>query len=206
MKRYGMVIDLRLCISCNACTVACKAEHGTGPGVFWCKVLEKETGKYPKVRRLFIPVLCNHCADPPCEKVCPTGATFIDEQGFVQIDARRCMGCSACILACPYDARTLVEEERFYFPDTPIPHGVDELRGQKGVVQKCTFCAERLQRGEVPACVEACPTSCRIFGDVNDPNSEVAQAIQKERCFRLLEESETDPSCWYIRWMPSQRP
>ncbi len=200
MKRYGMLIDLRLCIACNACTVACKAEHGTQPGVFWCKVLEKEEGTYPDVKRLFVPVLCNHCDDAPCEAACPTGATYKTEDGLVLIDYDKCMGCSACILACPYDARTFIEEERFYFPDTPIPHSVDELRGHKGIVQKCTFCSERLKRGEEPACVEVCPTSCRIFGDLNDPASDISRALKESPCFRMLDSLGTNPATYYIRF------
>ncbi|MFH1137868.1 MAG: 4Fe-4S dicluster domain-containing protein [Pseudomonadota bacterium] len=199
MKKYGMIIDLRLCIACNACTISCKAEHGSGPGVFWCKVLEHESGTYPKVKRLFLPVLCNHCENAPCEAACPTGATHRTADGLVLIDYDRCMGCGACVLACPYDARTLVEEERFYFPNTPLPHGVDELRGQTGVVQKCTFCAERLDQGRVPACVEVCPTSCRVFGDLNDPSSEASKLRHGHNCFRLLEDRKTEPSTYYIK-------
>lgn len=199
MKKYGLVIDLKICIACNACTMACKAENGTGPGVFWCKVLEQETGDYPKIKRLFVPVLCNHCEDAPCENACPTGATYRTGDGLVQIDYDKCMGCSACILACPYDARTFVEKEEFYFPDTPIPCESNELRGRKGVVQKCTLCAKRLEQGRVPACVEICPTSCRVFGDVNDPESEVSLMLKTEDCFRLLEDQDTGPSVYYIR-------
>jgi Fe-S-cluster-containing dehydrogenase component len=200
MKRYGMLIDLRLCIGCNACTVACKAEHGTQPEVFWCKVLEKEEGTYPAVKRLFVPVLCNHCDNPPCEAVCPTEATYKTEEGLVLIDYDKCMGCSACILACPYDARTFIEEERFYFPGTPIPHSVDELRGRKGIVQKCTLCSDRLKRGEEPACVEVCPPSCRIFGDLNDPASAISQALKENSCFRMLESLGTNPATYYIQF------
>ncbi len=199
MMRYGMVIDLRLCISCNACTMACKAAHGTQPGVFWCKVLEKESGKYPNVTRLFVPMLCNHCADPPCERVCPTGATHIAEDGLVLIDYDKCIGCRACIPACPYDARSYVKEELFYFPDTPLPHDVAELRGLKGVVQKCNFCADRLKKGEVPACVEVCPTSCRVFGDLSDPESEISILIKRRHGYQLLQTKGTDPSVYYVR-------
>ena len=116
MARYGMVIDLKLCIGCNACTMACKAEHGTQPGVFWGRVLEKEWGKYPKVTRLFMPVLCYHCSDPLCVAVCPTGASHKTEEGLVLIDYDKCAGCRACIANCPYPARTYASKRRFYFP------------------------------------------------------------------------------------------
>ena len=199
MKRYGMVIDLKLCIDCNACTMACKAAHGTQPGVFWNKVLEKESGKYPNVTRLFIPVLCNHCQKPLCETVCPTGATFTNEDGLVLIDYDKCIGCKACLSACPYEARTYIDKERFYFPDTPIPYNVNELRGIEGVVQKCTFCADKLKAGEQPACVEVCPPSCRIFGDLNDQDSEVSRLIKSGNAFQLLPGMGTEPSVYYIR-------
>jgi molybdopterin-containing oxidoreductase family iron-sulfur binding subunit len=199
MARYGMVIDLKLCIGCNACTMACKAEHGTQPGVFWGKVLEKVWGKYPKPTRLFIPVLCYHCSDPLCVAVCPTGASHVSEEGLVLIDYDKCAGCRACIANCPYPSRTYVSKRRFYFPDTPIPDDKRELLRHEGVVQKCDFCIERLQRGEKPACVEICPTSCREFGDIEDPESEVSKLIESRSGFQLFPEKRTDPSVYYIR-------
>jgi molybdopterin-containing oxidoreductase family iron-sulfur binding subunit len=179
--------------------MACKAAHGTQPGVFWCKVMEKETGKYPQVTRLFVPVLCNHCKEPLCKTVCPTGATFTDGDGMVLIDYEKCIGCRACMLACPYQARTYVEKETYYFPGTPIPYAVDELRGFEGVVQKCTFCADRVKAGGQPACVEVCPTSCRVFGDLNDPESEPCKLIRSRHGFQLLADKGSDPSVFYTR-------
>jgi phenylacetyl-CoA:acceptor oxidoreductase subunit 1 len=198
MARYEMIIDLDLCIGCNACTVACKAEHGTQPGIFWAHVLQKEYGKTPRVTRLFLPVLCNHCEDAPCEAVCPTGATHHDEDGVVLVDYDTCIGCRACVTACPYDARWYIEQESFYFPATAIPYGVDELRGHDRVVQKCTFCVDRLRRGQEPRCVEVCPTSCRMFGDRNDPGSELATRLRTERTFVLRPEAATTPRVHYV--------
>lgn len=199
MTRYGMVIDLKLCIGCNSCTMACKAAHGTQPGMFWCKVLEKESGKYPQVSRMFVPVLCNHCKEPLCKTVCPTGATFTNGDGLVLIDYEKCIGCRACMLACPYQARTYVGKESYYYPDTPIPYGVDELRGHEGVVQKCTFCESRVKEGKQPACVEVCPTSCRVFGDLNDPESEPCKIIRSRNGFQMLADKGTEPSVYYTR-------
>lgn len=198
MTRYALAIDLDLCIGCNACTLACKAEHGTQPGVFWCYVVEKEYGRLPDVTRLFLPVLCNHCDNLPCEAACPTGATYVDEEGVVLVDYDKCIGCRACTVACPYHSRTYIEHEQHYFPGTPIPYAVDELRGHSGVVQKCTLCKERLEQGLVPACVEVCPTSCRVFGDLEDPESEVAQLKGSPRSFRLLPEKGTEPRVFYL--------
>ncbi len=199
MARYGMVIDLKLCIGCNACTMACKAEHGTQPGVFWGRVLEKEWGKYPKVTRLFMPVLCYHCSDPLCVAVCPTGASHKSEEGLVLIDYDKCAGCRACIANCPYPARTYVSKRRYYFPDTEIPYGKRDLLRHEGVVQKCDFCRERLLAGDQPACVEICPTSCREFGDLDDPDSEVRRLIESRDGFQLFPEKRTDPSVYYIK-------
>ncbi len=199
MARYGMIIDLDLCIGCNACTVGCKAEHGTQPGVFWCYVLQKEFGKTPRATRLFLPVLCNHCERAPCEEVCPTGATHRDADGLVLIDYDKCIGCKACITACPYNVRWYIDREDFYFPNTPIPYGVDELRGYEKIVQKCNFCADRLKRGEEPKCVETCPTSCRIFGDLDDPDSPVSRLLRSETTFVLRPEAGTEPRVWYIQ-------
>ncbi|HSD11222.1 MAG TPA: 4Fe-4S dicluster domain-containing protein [Candidatus Binatia bacterium] len=198
MSNYRMIIDLDLCIGCNACTVACKAEHGTQPGVFWGYVLQKEYGTTPAVTRLFLPVLCNHCEDAPCEEVCPTGATYRSSDGLVLIDHEKCIGCRACMTACPYDVRWYVEKEKFYFPQTPIPYGVEELRGCEKVVQKCNFCADRIGRGLEPRCVEVCPTYCRTFGDLDDPDSEVSRLERTERTFALRPEARTRPRVRYL--------
>lgn len=197
MARYEMIIDLDLCIGCNACTVACKAEHGTQPGVFWGHVLQKEYGRTPRVMRLFLPVLCNHCEDAPCEEVCPTGATYRSPEDLVLVDYDKCIGCRACVTACPYDARWYIEREEVYFPGTYIPHGVEELRGYERVVQKCDFCVDRLRRGEEPRCVEVCPTSCRKFGDRDAADSEVTKVMRTERPFVLRPEAATRPRVRY---------
>jgi molybdopterin-containing oxidoreductase family iron-sulfur binding subunit len=198
MAKYAMVIDLDLCIGCNGCTVACKAEHGTQPGVFWGYVLQKEYGKTPNVTRLFLPVLCNHCKNPLCEEVCPTGATYRNKDGVVLVDYDKCIGCKACVTACPYNIRWYIMEEEFYFPKTPIPYGVNELRGKEKIVQKCDLCVDRLARGEEPKCVEVCQTYCRAFGDLDDPASKVSELMRTERTFVLRPEAGTNPRVHYI--------
>jgi molybdopterin-containing oxidoreductase family iron-sulfur binding subunit len=182
--RYGMVIDLEKCSGCMTCDVACKRENFTPPGVQWSKVHIYETGKYPETKLRSLPTLCMHCEDPACLKACPTGATTKRPDGVVIIDNDRCVGCGYCALACPYEARTLnraeprpyhgahgftpFEKVGYFKPLGAVEHG-------KGVIEKCTFCVHRLEQGGQPACVAACPASARVFGDLDDPESEAAK-------------------------------
>ena len=151
--RYAMLIDAEKCIGCHSCAIACRNEFNVPPGVWksWVKVVE--VGK----QKLFLPRMCNHCDDPPCVAACPVKASYKRDDGVVLVRYDRCIGCKACMTACPYDARFV----------HPI----------KSVVDKCTFCAHRIDQGREPACVEACPTRARIFGNVNDPKSEIAQLL-----------------------------
>ncbi|MFQ5693747.1 MAG: 4Fe-4S dicluster domain-containing protein, partial [Nitrospinota bacterium] len=184
-----------------ACSVACKVENGTPPGVWFSPVYEKETGTYPTVRRLFVPTLCNHCRDAPCVKACPTGALRKREDGIVEVDAERCCGSRACMNACPYGALHLFSGEKEDFVQGGTPFGDRAYAGaRKGTVMKCTFCSHRIDRGVyTPACVQTCPTGCRTFGDLDDPNSEVSQLIREKNGFPLRPEAETQPSVMYIR-------
>ena len=198
--RWGLVIDLKLCIGCNSCVIACKAGRGTPKGIFWNRVLEEEIGKFPRSRRLFWPVRCMHCEEPPCLEVCPTGATSIREDGIVMVDGEKCVGCKACILACPYGARAVWDEKRGYFAESLTPHEEISYRFHSlGAVQKCDFCAEMVSNGSRPYCVESCPTEALIFGDLDDPESEVNQALNERRLpFRLKVELGTRPSVFYL--------
>ena len=206
MARLGMVIDLKRCIGCHACTIACKAENATPPGVFWSRVLEREEGKYPTARRVFFPVLCNHCADPPCQKVCPTGATSKRADGIVLVDYNKCIGCRACMTACPYQARFFLKEIKGYYAgvgttpkDYMTPYEkVGYAKFRKGTVTKCTFCEHRLAQGLEPACVQTCITKARIFGDLDNPQSEPRLAMRDRHAFQLRAEVGTDPSVYYI--------
>ncbi len=199
MARYGMVIDLKRCIGCHACTVACKAENSTKPGIFWNKVYDEESGEYPSVRRIFIPRLCMHCENAPCIEACPTGASYRREDGIVLIDYDKCVGCKYCIEACPYGARYFSKEKAGYFGAGLTPTEEAGYREHKlGVTEKCNFCVDRVEQGQQPACVRACIGKARYFGDLSDPNSEVSQLIRSKHGFQLLKELGTEPSVYYL--------
>lgn len=195
----GMVIDLKRCIGCYACVIACKLEHCTPPGILWARVLEREDGKYPSARRLFLPLLCNHCQDAPCLRVCPSGATFRGEEGEVLIDPDKCIGCRACITACPYGSRFFHKDQHSYFPGYLTPYEKMGYPQHKvGTVQKCDLCKERREQGLEPACVQTCPTSARTFGDREDPQGQPQRLIRERGGFQLRPELGTNPSVYYL--------
>ena len=177
-KRYAMLIDLRRCIGCHTCSVACKSANDVPLGVWrsWVKQIEK--GTYPYVTKSFLPSLCNQCENPVCVTVCPTKASYRREDGIVLIDPHRCIGCRYCMSACPYDVRYV----------NPL----------KRIVQKCDFCVHRIDADLLPACVEACPVGARIFGDLNDPNSEIARLMATHPVQVLKPEMATKPQVFYI--------
>ena len=197
--RWGMVIDLKRCIGCYGCQLACKAEHSTPPGVYYARVLKHEEGQYPTVRQLFLPVLCNHCEDPPCVDACPTGASFKWEDGIVDINHDLCVGCRACMMACPYTNRYFNDQPQHYFPDGMTPYEEARTqRHQQNVVMKCNFCRDRVRAGKAPACVANCPTIARYFGNLDDPLSEVSVLIKERGGFTLHPEIGTGPSVFYL--------
>jgi len=211
MPRYGMVVDLLRCIGCYGCQTSCKAENATPPGVTWARVEVTEMGKYPSVTRLNLPLLCMHCKEPECEKVCPSGATVKGEDGIVTVDDAKCIGCRYCMVACPYGARYFYENERGYFGDVLTPfEEVGYQRHKAGTVLKCDFCKHRIEDGlkkgltvgvdreATPACVINCMCKARWFGDLDDPESEVSRLVASGQAFQLNPEVGTDPQVYYL--------
>jgi Fe-S-cluster-containing dehydrogenase component/formate-dependent nitrite reductase membrane component NrfD len=178
MPNYGFVIDLRKCIGCHACTIACKAEHDIPVGAHRCWVKTVEKGTFPETQRFFFPVLCNQCEEAPCMKICPTSALFQRRDGIVDLNGAACIGCRACMAACPYD-------QLFIDPNTRT-------------AEKCNFCANRIENELQPSCVSVCPTECRIFGDLDDPASEVSHIVQREAFMVRKPEKGTGPKVFYL--------
>lgn len=200
MTRWGMVLDLSRCVGCYACSVACKVENGTPPVVWYAPVYEKEVGHYPNAKRMFIPALCNHCEDAPCLKACPTGAIHKRDDGIVLVDQQTCCGSRACVAACPYGALSYVEDVKGEFGEELTSFEKTLYKSVVGTVQKCTFCAHRIDKGIYePACVQTCPTKCRIFGDLDDPRSDVSRLIRARNGVQPRPEAGTDPSVFYLR-------
>jgi len=198
--KWGVAVDLKRCTGCQACTMACKAENGTPRGVFWTRVLEKEEGTYPFAYKIFMPLRCNHCAEPPCVPVCPTGASYVrDKDNIVLVDQDKCIGCHSCVVACPYQVRFIPGNDRGYYGDEKTPYeDVSYRKWQAGTAQKCTLCVHRIDEGLEPACVETCPTKALVFGDLNDPDSEISEVIRARSNFRPREELGADPCVFYL--------
>lgn len=203
MTKFGMAINLDRCTGCNTCAVACKMQNRVPMGMAWNRVLfeglDSEVdahGQYPNLSRPIIPMACQHCENPACLRVCPTGATHKDEKGRVLIKYDDCIGCRMCMAACPYNARVFNWNDPVYDPEFEYGDKMVHSR-QKGVVEKCTFCAERTDRGEVPMCVRCCLSQARVFGDLEDPNSEISKIVSTKRTDTLLEEQGTRPQVFY---------
>jgi molybdopterin-containing oxidoreductase family iron-sulfur binding subunit len=201
-----MVIDLRRCIGCNACTLACKQENGTPEDIHFARVITREVGTYPATRRTFLPVLCNHCEDAPCAEACPSGATWIREDGIVMVDREKCIGCRACAVACPYMNRHFIARgllENGYSADGLSPfEAVKFAEFEEGTMTKCTLCAHRIDAGLLPACVVTCPTDARIFGDWDDPSGKLQKLVDERGGWALLPECKTKPKVYYLDDQP----
>lgn len=176
--RWGVVIDLRRCFGCHACSVACKAEQDVPLGSFKSWVAVSEKGTYPDVRRNFLRIMCNQCDQPPCVEGCPTGATWQRKDGIVMQEEQTCIGCGYCIQACPY--------------------GVKYKDPRTQTAQKCDFCAHRVDQGLAPACINSCNAQALVFGDLNDPASEVSKLIASNPVQTLKPQAGTGPRVYYI--------
>ncbi len=210
-RRWVMVIDLRKCVGCEACTVACIVENKLPPSVVYRPVLKEEIGKYPRVTHRFLPRPCLQCDNPPCTPVCPVKATWKRPDGIVVIDYEACIGCRYCITACPYGARSS-DFGDYYTEGTPeiapvekAPsfeyHRTWERKGNEspiGNARKCHFCLHLIERGLLPQCVTTCIGRATYFGDANDPESLVSELIYKPNAFRLKEELGTEPKVYYL--------
>ncbi|HBW38487.1 sulfate reduction electron transfer complex DsrMKJOP subunit DsrO [Desulfosporosinus sp. BICA1-9] len=204
-KKYGMVIDLKRCVGCHTCAVACKLENNVPLGMFWNRIetiggphMDTPKGEYPYLEMSHLPLACQHCENAPCVKVCPVGATYKAEDGRTLIDYERCIGCRYCMSACPYNVRVFNWQEPKKIPSHDVG-SADTPQRKRGVVEKCSMCEQRTNKGELPFCVESCPQRARHFGDLNDPTSEVSRLIRERKAERLLEDKGTKPQVYYIR-------
>lgn len=177
MTRYAMTVDEKLCVTCNACVIACKNENDVPEGAARCWTVQVERGTFPLLSIETRSERCNHCENAPCVTACPTGASHYEEGGIVVVDPDKCVGCKACIVACPYEVRYMHPE---------------------GYVDKCTFCIHRVREGLDPACVTVCPTRALTFGDLDDPRSEVHQQLQTRQHKVLKPEEGTRPRLFFL--------
>lgn len=178
MARYGMLINTKKCVGCYACRVACQMVNGLESDEAFIKFDEMEQGVYPNVYAEVVPVQCMHCEDAPCEAVCPTHATYTTDSGVVLVDEERCIGCKYCMAACPYQARIVQEST--------------------GVVEKCRFCWENGEPGNPPACAGTCISGARVFGDLDDPESDISKAIAQYHA-QPLASNLTASKIYYVR-------
>ncbi len=224
--KWTMLVDLDKCTGCNACVVACHAENNVpivteqevvrGRAQHWIRIERYWEGEYPDVKARFIPLFCQQCGDAPCEPVCPVYATYHSESESLNIQVyNRCVGTRYCANNCPYKVRFF----NFFDPQFAEPLNQqlnpDVTVRSAGVMEKCTFCVQRIRRGEEqalvdgrgvrdgeiqPACVQSCPSEAMVFGDLNDPQSKVSRKLgQTQRQYRLLDHLGTEPSVYYLK-------
>ncbi len=224
LRRWGMVVDLDRCTGCQACVVACHAENNIqiagedealiGRTLHWIRIERYWEGEYPNVKARFMPVLCQQCSAAPCEPVCPVFATYHTPDGLNAQVYNRCIGTRYCGSACPYKVRVY----NWFAPEFPEPMeqqlNPDVSVRQRGIIEKCTFCIQRIRRADLdasleerevedgdiqPACVQSCPSSALIFGNFDDPDSHAARLARGNRAFRLLDQLGTDPAVIYLK-------
>lgn len=223
MPRWGMVIDLDKCTGCAACIATCKQENNVayvspeesrrGRSLSWMNLLTQAEGEFPHITVKYFPILCMHCDNPPCIKVCPVRATYKADNGIVAQIYPRCIGCRYCMAACPYTVKYFNWHEPHWDEEMRKTVNPDVSLRPKGVVEKCTFCDHRLIKAReqariegrefreedyVPACVETCPANAMFFGDLDDPNSTVSKLSRSPRATRFMEDLGTEPKVYYL--------
>jgi molybdopterin-containing oxidoreductase family iron-sulfur binding subunit len=200
-----MAINVKRCIGCQSCAIACKINNNLPKDIWRNRVLtdggtydNTARGSYPnELYKNWYPSACQHCTKPPCLPVCPVSATTIDERGIVVVDNTVCIGCGSCVTACPYEARRLNHSEIEYYTahtlgDWDAPEHINNT------VEKCDFCLHRIERGDMPACMEFCPGNCRHWGDLDDPQSDVSIYLAGKASTLLKEDEGTEPNCHYL--------
>jgi molybdopterin-containing oxidoreductase family iron-sulfur binding subunit len=210
MTRYGMAIDLTRCFGCQTCAAACKVANNNPAELIFNHVLTEgggttndcAGGSYDDPQMSYLPISCQHCETPSCVEVCPTGASQKRDDGIVWVDDELCIGCESCMKACPYQAdygiRTHLSNEPEYYLDVVVGE-FDAPAHKGGTVEKCTFCFNLIDRGEVPACMQLCPGRARFWGDLDDSESDVAKAIEGREYELLNEDGGTGPNVYYLK-------
>lgn len=211
---FGYALNLDLCIGCRKCVHACVEENNQSrePAIEWIRVLELKKGGFnledaehnythpvPKEGKFYMPVQCHQCENPPCVRVCPVKATWQEKDGITVVDYNWCIGCRYCQAACPYFARRFNYEKPEIKPEEINPNQAylgNQIR-PAGVMEKCTYCIQRTRKGLMPACVEACPTGARKFGDLNDQHSTVRYILENKNVYIFKEELGTLPRFFY---------
>ncbi|GAB4256348.1 MAG: hypothetical protein Kow0092_02360 [Deferrisomatales bacterium] len=215
-RRWALIVDIRKCVGCHACTVACKAENKTPPDVDYRIVRDAEDGSYPNVQHYFMPVLCMQCENPPCVKACRDGAIFKRPDGVVQVDYARCHGCEKPS-ACPYGVLHK-DDGRYYTEGAPkleayetaatFEYGERQVRrngaAPVGRCRKCHYCVHRLEAGMLPACVTTCIGQANYFGDLTDPESVVAKVAKAQHIYLYGTSYQTGPTTRYVSWGPGE--
>lgn len=210
MVQWGMVIDVDKCIGCQTCTISCKVNNHVVDEVFRTQVVDYERGEYPNVNRTFLPAHCNQCSEPYCVSSCPADATWKTEEGVVTIDYETCTGCKSCVVSCPYGSRTYLEKDHEFDADDPFEQRL-KAENTLGVVVKCDFCygeiTDATENGyefgvdpeATPHCVNSCIADAKHFGDLDDPEADVARMVANENVTPLHPDRGTEPNVYYRR-------